>query len=333
MFEVHVGGKPGRPTVLLLLAAGGLVTALGLAWAQVQRTRALGDAVPLEGTPLVVRAPEGWVRDAKNPRLFGKLIRKQIWGREIWAAERTVEFHYNEFSQQFVRMFQVAAAYSSEPARIGEWEGVQYVAARNTQGIAGQMAFRWVTTPGGSQIGVEYVPLAELSHGDLYLLDEVCQAVRMDDTDSQLTPGALLAWAGLSFPVDDAWEILGPDHQEGPGFWVQEVEDHRPAWAIGVFRRLGAVDPARLLRLEARQLRLGALPQGTTREDGTFVGVVRQPDAVRGGDPVTSLWVVSRPPKETVVLYVLAGPGDAGRANAAAEQIVATLEFTADFSD
>jgi hypothetical protein len=333
MFEVYTGSRPGRPTVLLLLAAGGLVTALGLAWAQVQRTRALGEAVLLEGTPLVVRAPEGWIRDAKNPLLFGKLIRKQIWGREIWEAERTVEFHYNEFSKQFLRLFQIASAYPSEPARIGEWEGVQYVVDRNTPRMPGQMAFRWVTTPGGRQIGVEYTPLAEFSHGDSYLLDEICQAVQVDDTNSRPTPAALLARAGLGFPINDEWEILGPDHQDGPGFWVQEVEDHRPVWAIGVFRRVGAIDPERLLRLEARQLHLGASLQGGSREDGTFVGVVRQPDAVRGAGVITSLWVVSRPPTETAVLYVLAGPGYTGRANGAAEQLVATMEFTADVSD
>ncbi len=333
MFDVHTGSKPGRPTVLLLLAGGVLVVALGLAWAQVWSARALGEAVALEGTPLVVRTPKGWVRDVDNPRLFGKLIHKEVWGREMWAAERTVEFHYNQFSKQFLRLFQVASAYPSQPARIGEWEGVQYVVDRNTPRMPGQMAFRWVTTPGGSQIGVEYTPLAELSHGDLYLLDEICQAVQMDDTDSRPTPGELLARAGMSFPVDEGWEILGPDDQEGPGFWVQEVEDHRPVWAIGVFRRVGAIDPVRLLRLEARQLRLGASPQGGSREDGTFVGVVRQPDALRGGSAVAALWVVSQPPKETAVLYVLAGPGYAGRADGAAEQLVATMEFVADFSD
>ena len=156
MFEVHAGSKPGRPTVLLLLATGVLVGALGLAWAQVQRTRALDVAIALEGTPLMVRAPKGWVRDPKNPRLFGKLIhKKSIWGGEIWAAERTVEFHYNDFFRQFVRMFQVAAAYPAEPARLGAWDGVQYVVDRNTPRMPGQAALRWVTTPEGGQIGVE----------------------------------------------------------------------------------------------------------------------------------------------------------------------------------
>ena len=334
MFDVHTGSKPGRPTVLLLLAGGVLVVALGLAWAQVRSARALGEAVALEGTPLVVRTPKGWVRDVDNPRLFGKLIHKEVWGREVWAAERTVEFHYNDFFRQFTRMFQVAAAYPAELARIGEWDGVQYVVARNTRGLPGQMAFRWVTTPGGSQIGVEYTPLAELSHGDLYLLDEICQAVRLDAPEPGRTAQALLARAGVSFPIGADWEILGPDDQRGPGLWVQSVEGNRPVWALGVHRRyLGRQrKPAELLEAEARTLRVVFEgPREQHREDGAYVGVLLNPDVLRQGSVVASLWVVAKSSTEAAVIHVLAEPPHAMRANEAAAELAGTLEFVAGF--
>ena len=333
MFEVHTGSKPGRPTVLLLLAAGVLVVALGLAWVQVQSTRALGEAVSLEGTPLLVRAPEGWVRDAKNPRLFGKPIRKIIWGREISAAERTVEFHYNDFSGQFMRMFKVAAAYPAQPAQIGEWDGVQYVVERNSPRMPGQKVLRWATIPGGGQIGVEYTPLAELSHGDLYLLDEICRAVRVEGAGSAPAPATLPARAGVSFPIAAGWEILGPDVAYGPGFWVQKVEGDRPVWAIGVFRRsLGRADSESFLRLEARRLGWVGQPQGGYREDGALVGVLRHPAPERSGSVVAALWVVTKSSTRAAVIYVLAVPAYAERADDAAEELAGTLEFISDFS-
>jgi hypothetical protein len=333
MFEVHTGSKPGRPTVLLLLAAGALIATLALAWVQVQRTRVLAEPVSLAGTPLIVRAPQGWVRDPGNPRLFHKLIRKEVWGRERWAAERTLEFHYNDFSAQFMRMFRVAATYTGEPARIGEWEGVQYVVERNSPRIPGQIALRWVTTPAGAQIAVVYTPLAEISHGDLYLLDEVCAAVRLAEAASGAPSPSLAARAGLRLPEAAGWEVLGPDDEGGPGLWVQGVEEQRPVWAIGVFRRSLArwAGPEEWFLYEARQLHLAGAPRAGRRADGTFVGVLRHPAPEREVPPVVSLWAVAASSTRAAVLYVLAAPAHVEQADAAAQQLVGSLEFVSDF--
>jgi hypothetical protein len=249
----------------------------------------------------------------------------------MWAAERSVEFHYNDFSGQYVRMFQAAATHPAESAQIGGWDGVQYVVERNSPRMPGQTVFRWATTPGGGQIGVEYTPLAEVSHGDLYLLDEICRAVWVDEAGSASTPSTLLAHAGVSVLLPDGWEILGPDHQEGPGFWVQEAAGGRPTWAIGVFRRtLGQADSERFLQLEARRLGWVGQPQGGYREDGTLVGVLRHPAPERSGSVIASLWVVTKSPVRAAVMYVLAVPACAERADDAAAELAQELEFVAD---
>ncbi len=330
MFDVYTGSRAGRPLVLLLLAAGALIGALGLAWAQVQARRALGDAVAIEGTPLIVRLPKGWVRDSKNPRLFGKLVRKKVWGREVWAAERTVEFFYNDYFVQFMHMFQVAATRSPEAVRIGEWEGVQYVVQRRSRQMVGQTVYRWVSTPEGSQIGLEYTPLVEMSHGDLYLLDEICEAVRLSGDEPDRKPQALLAHAGVGFPIAADWEIIGPEDIGGPGFWVQKVEEHQPIWALGVYRRsLGRrSEPIELLLAEAQQVRsVFRRPKGQFREDGVYVGVLLNPDVMRSGSVIASLWVVAKSPAEAAVIYVLADPRYAADANEAAAELAEMLEF------
>jgi hypothetical protein len=311
---------------------------------QVQATRILDDPVAIAGTPLTVCAPKGWVRDSGNPRLFGKLIRKEVWGRERWAAERTLEFHYNDFFHQFVRMFQAAALHPGTPAAIGEWNGVQYVVARNTPQMPGHTALRWATTPAGEQIGVTYTPLAEISHGDLYLLDEICAAVQSNGTRPE--PASTLPdQVGVSFPAADGRELLGPDDQGGPGFWVQELQTGQPIWAIGIFRR--SIDPERWpdeiewflyesRKLESRMLNLrkpllDPRRQVGSRADGAFVGVLRNPVPGRSGCAVVSFWTVAQSPTRAAAIYVLAVPAHARRANDAGAKLAETLEFRADY--
>ena len=338
MAEVYTGSKPGRPNILLLLTAGALVGALGLAWVQVQGTRALGDPVAIADTPLIVRPPLGWVM-SDNPRLFGKPIRKQIWGREIWTAERAVEFHYNDYFTQYTLMFRLAAARTGLPARIAEWNGIQYVANRQVvdhggRRIVGQKVHRWVSTPRGEQIGVEYTPLAELSHGDLYLLDEICEDIRLDETRPKFTPQELLEGAGFSATVSDDWNVMGPDDLGGPGVWFQQSGDDQPLWAIGVFRRhlRSNHNPLEWLIAEAQQTGVGFdHPREQSRQDGVYVGVLFSADATHNASVIASLWIVAQSPNEVAIMYVLTDPVNLSEANQAASELAATLEFVAPY--
>ncbi|MFQ5807171.1 MAG: hypothetical protein ACE5I3_12050 [Phycisphaerae bacterium] len=334
MFEVYTGVKAGRPTVLLLLTAGVLVATLALAWTQVRGTRALGDEVRIKGTPLTVRPPKGWVQSSTDPGVFGKPVRKRVWGREVWAAERKLEFHYNDYFVQFTRLFQAAAANVSRPAQIGGWDGVQFLLERRGSRSGDQTIYRAVSTPWGGQISVEYTPLAEVSHGDLELLDVVCEAVQLSGSNLRSDPQETLAYAGVRFPIAPGWEVLGPQDGRGPGLWMQRVEADRPVWALAVFRRYlrRGSQPIDLLLAESRQLlpRLSR-PQEARRDDGTYLAVTHNRDLARTGSVVVSVWVVAKSRVEVAVIYVLADPRYARTADDAAVELAGTIEFVSEF--
>jgi len=339
MFEAHSGTKGGRPAIMLLLCAGALVVALGLAWWQVRGTRALGEELWIEDTPLVVRLPRGWAQNASNPREFGKPIRKVVWGREYWTAERKIEFQYNQYLVQFARLFHSAASGGWKFAQIGGHDGVQLVLS--TPGAQGQRIertiFRWAALPDGRQVSVEYTPLGGVSHGDLYLLDAVCEAVRVDDVARRVPPREALSRAGVDSTLEPGWELLGPDDLEGPGFWLRESQEGLPVWAMGVFRRgLGRRGgPLELLTREAAQLReivpVFARPASADRSDGARVVVMRNPEAQRPGSVISSLWVVASSPTKVAVIYAMADARHAAAVDAAAEELAGRLEFLADY--
>ena len=201
MFDVYTGTKAGRPTLLLLLAAGALVGTLGLAWMQVRGGRALGEEVRIEGTPLTVRPPKGWLQDPRNPGVFVKTVRSRGWRRERWVVERKIEFYYKRWRtpQSLLYLLKlsnyrdvVAAAYEPESAPIGRFDGVQIRRARvfewRGRREVGESIYRLVSTPRGDQISVEYTPLGELSPGDMELFDAVCKAVTLDDSGPNARP-------------------------------------------------------------------------------------------------------------------------------------------------
>jgi hypothetical protein len=344
MFEVYTGTRAGRPTVLLLLTAAALLGALGLAWTQVRGALALGEEVAIAGTPLIVRPPKGWQQDPRNPHVFGKWVRKRVWGREVWAAERKLEFHYNDYLVQFTRLFQAAATSVPHPARIGAWEGVQFLLEQHGSRSGIQTVYRTVSTPRGAQISIEYTPLAQVSHGDLDLVDVVCAAVRGAGTDASRTPQDMLAYVGVSFPIAPDWQVVGPDQRNGPGLWIQETEQDCPVWALALFRRdlrhrgvpIGMLDVDSLvvdsLVAESRLLMPRFLrPQGRSREDGVYIAFAQSLDRARTSSVVVSVWVVAKSPREAAVIYVLADPRHAEAANNAAEELATTLKFAAEF--
>jgi hypothetical protein len=334
MFEVYTGTKVGRPTVLLLLTAAALLGALGLAWTQVRGALALGEETAIAGTPLTVRPPEGWRQDPRNPRVFGKWVRKRVWGREVWAAERKLDFRCNDYFAQLARLFQAAAASPGQPARIGGFDGVQFLLGRPGLQPGDQTVYRWASTSGGDQVSIEYTPLAEVSHGDLDLMDAICEAVQLRDSNVPRPPQRILDNVGISFPRAPDWQVVGAENQNGPGLWVQSVVEDRPVWAMAVFRRGLPREnrPADLLWAESRQLFRSPLrPQQARRDDGTYVAVMQNPASARTGSVVVSVWVVARSPLEAAVIYVLADPLHAEAANSAARELAGTIEFTAEY--
>ncbi len=334
MFKVYTGTKAGRPTVLLLLTAVTLLGALGLAWTQVRGALALADEVAIAGTPLTVRPPKGWVQDPRNPYVFGKWVRKRVWGREVWAAERKLEFGCNDHFAQLTRLFQAAAASPGQPARVGGFDGVQFLLEWRGLQSTGQTIYRWASIPRGDQISIEYTPLAEVSHGDLDLLDAVCEAVRLRGPDAPRPPQQTLAHVGVSFPIAADWQVIGPDHRNGPGLWVQELEGNRPVWAVGVYRRhlRRGSEPGELLVAESRQLPSRfSRPQRAFRDDGTYVAVTRNLGPARAGNVIASMWVVAKSAVETAIIYVLADPRHAEAANSTATELAGTIQFVAEY--
>jgi hypothetical protein len=334
MFEVYTGTKPGRPTVLLLLTAAVLVGALALAWTQVRGALALGDEVAIEGTPLIVRPPKGWVQSPGNPAVFGKWVRKRVWGREVWAAERKLEFQCNDYFDQLTRLFQAAATSPAQPARIGRFDGVQFLVGRPGPRAENQAIYRWASMPQGGQVSIEYTPLIEASHGDMDLFDAVCEGVRVDGSELPREPQETLAYAGVRFPIAADWQIFGAQDRSGPGVWVQRFEGNCPVWALAVFRRglPGGSHPIDLLLAESRRLMPRSLrPEPTFRDDGTYVAFTRNVGLARTGSVVVSVWIVAKSRAEAAVIYVLADPLHSDAANDAARQLAGTIDFISDF--
>lgn len=329
MFEVHTGTKPGRPAVLALLSAGALVGTLGLAWTQVRGSLALGDEIQIDGTPLIVRSPRGWTQDGRNPRVFGKLVRKRVWRREVWAAERTLEFYYNDFLFQYTQMFQAAPMQATQPGRVGPWDGMQYQWRERSRTGEVHKLYRVVSTPEHAQIGVEYTPLGEVSHGDLQLMDVVCDAVRLDESGRGIAPEELLGYVGVDFPLAAGCEVVGPDNLDGPTVWVQKIEGGRPVWALGVVRRYVREETERLLLITEAKQYMPRLAEERVfkRDDGTEIRVIPNPDALRGGSVFVSLWLVRQSAGESALIYTLADPRRADEALEAAAELAERLRF------
>lgn len=345
MFEVYTGTKAGRPTVLLLLTAGVLVGALGLAWTQVHGTRALGDPVGIEGTPLIVRPPKGWAQHPDYPGLFVRKVRSERWGRRHEPIERKIEFRYQRW-----RVFQplpyllrlsnyrdIADAYEPEAAQIGGLAGVQVRRERRFEWLGrlqfGESIYRLASTARGDQISVEYTPLGGLSPGDLELFEAVCRAVVLDDPAVEVDPEEALVRAGVQFPVAENWKIVGPDFPEIAGLYVQNHEGGIPVWALGVFRTWLAAGrrPADLLtsfaELYPPPFSPPAQPRQWSRPDGVTVAAIQRPPFEEGRGQVASAWVVAKSPSEVVLIFAL-GDGRGGPlADQAAAQLVKEIEF------
>ncbi len=330
MYEMHVGTRPARRVVLLLIVAGALAISVGLAWTQVRAARALAEPVALEGTPLVVRPPAGWVASPREPGTFVKAIRKRVWGRDVWTADRKVTFSYNDYFHQLQKLFEAMAVSPAAPGSIAGWDGVQFIVTEPGKRWVQQSVFRWASTPWGGQLAVTYVPLGEATAGDLDLLDVICAAIAINGSNLYVGAEQTLSWVGLRVPTPEEWKILGPQFVDGPGMCIQDAGKTPPRWALAVFRRWlrPGQPPANLLANEAAQV-LGrfVVPVRRRAENGAYVAYVRNPQAIGGHSAIVSLWEVARQSDEVAVIYALADPQHASLADAAAAVLAEGLRF------
>ncbi len=330
MYEMHVGTRPARRAVLLLIVAGALVLSVGLAWMQVRSARTLAGPVPIEGTPLVVRPPAGWVASPREPGTFIKPIRKRVWGRDVWTADRKVTFSYNDYFHQLQQLFEAMAVSPAEPGSIARFPGVQFVITEPKKRWLQQSVYRWVTTPWGGQLSVTYVPLGEATAGDLDLLDVICAGIEIKGADHERNDAKTLSRVGVSFPRPDGWQVLGPQVMAGPGMCIQDAAQTPPRWALALFRRWlrPGQSPENLLAMEAsKTLGRFVVPARQPAAPDAYVAYVRNAQAIGAHSAIVSLWVVAVEPDKVAIIYALADPQHASLADAAAGRLASQLRF------
>ncbi len=234
LIEVHTGTRPGRARLLLFIAAGTLVGALGLAWWQVRVRRVLGPEQRIADTPLIVRLPKGWIADSGNPQAFVLPVptperwlptRTQGWRRAALEFERRIRFDYAqlpryESTERLLRELDLDPR-QTRPARIGPHDAVEVteVTPRRFLGrnVEMETIVRFTCLPGGQLIKISYDSLFEMRPADLDILDEVCRTVRLDERALQDQTPRGLRRAGRTpgstsnGHVDDADVSTGPE--------------------------------------------------------------------------------------------------------------------------
>ncbi|MEW6249547.1 MAG: hypothetical protein AB1716_02790 [Planctomycetota bacterium] len=346
-FQVHAGARPGRPRLLLYITAGLLAGMLGLAALQVQRRDLRGDEQRIADTPLFVRPPRGWQLDPQRPNRF--VLPADTRGRGP-ALVRHIEFHYERrpafFSPlelvQATDILQGARVTEARPSMIGRWPALELHTRadyryRNVTFPRDEL-IRLTCLPRGQVVRVSYQPLLELRPADIALMDEVCESLRIDDPTLTGRPDEFLSNAGLKFPREADWHVIGPDFAEVPAVFVGGAIDRVPAWAIGIYRTCLAANrtPRDLLldfageRWRLPPSSIAELIEEEKRADGAAVASVRLPGAMPGGE-VAAAWVVAHAPTEAAILFVwhASNPQATAQALGAAAHIAGELQITA----
>lgn len=360
MTEVSAGSRPGRPALLLALAGVALIGSLGLAWLQSASRRSLAEARPLTGSPLSVRPPRGW---SAVPHAPGVYIQADDKHR---ALQRCVIFRYERFPRfqppaSIVRgwkwggdalrnppdqlHFDSWVATPMAPSTLAGWPAIEVKRRRTVRVLNQRRAVDYSYTedrilrvachPRGDMIAVEYVPAFEIAAGDLELMDAICNGIEFHDPALRLSGATAMKSAGVDFPVERGWTVLGPDFPEAPGVFLLGANEHDlPAWTVGVHRTWIAdtrsaadvlmdhlsslsgepVDPARVTewgRLD--QVRLA------------FLSVPARP----GASKPRAAYLLWRPPQDAVLLSVEGDGAAYAAALTAAETLASSLTFTA----
>jgi len=242
MLEVHLGSKPGRPTLLLILCAAALLGSLGLAYLQVSDARALGPAQRIAGTPLVVRPPRGWAPSAESPRVFipspeaGEGATSSPFG---WQVRFGYERHEAFVSPQRI----VERFVQGSPIRPATLGGMPAVEVRGSRLVRfgktmyrRETALRVASSMRGDVVLVEYWPPARFTAADGELLDEICGAVRFNDARATMPDADAASRAGVAFPLAKEWTLLSASHEQTPGCYVLASVDGSAMWGLGIFR-------------------------------------------------------------------------------------------------
>ena len=232
--------NPGRPHLLLLITAGMLCAVLGLAYGQVALLRALGPEVPIPETPLVVRAPRGWVQSPQDRGVFAQVREgRSLFGTQ-WRVERKIRFRWVRLPAPIsaiaaAKMLRLRVDDSETAAiRIGGLEGIEFRAAPGRRGFftrGGEVRpiIRLAVTPRGDAILLEYTPLEDFTLSDVTLLDDICRAVRVVDGDIGVTAVQAMAHAGVRFDADRRWIFDLPRVRPAPGF---AMADRGGGWSL-----------------------------------------------------------------------------------------------------
>lgn len=344
MWEVYSGTRPGKPARLLVLSAMLLASTLGLAWWQVSASRALAGEQRVGETSLIVRPPVGWFSDPQSPGRYVLPLAQHGLTRSI-TIERQVTFRYLRTPSFHTPREYVAERAKRDalpfgdlrPARIGRFAGLQATRRLRVEhrgmGFDQDSVLRVACTPRGDVIIVEYVPLTDLTLGDLDLLDAMCRAVRIDDPP--LSQSAAAAWShvGLAARVPaDVCVVSARD--EVAGLYLGYVTHGEMTHAIDVFRTWMA--PGRtaaeiLHDVAATSLRLPNVeipqPSQTHRADGLNVAILRNPAFGMDESGFESAALVWRSPRDAVLLVAHADTTSAEAAERSLAQLCETIGF------
>lgn len=344
MWEVYSGTRPGKPARLLIISAVLLAGTLGLAWWQVSASRALASEQRVENTPLVVRPPIGWVANPKTPGRFVLPSRQPGVGRSRISIERQITFSYSRSPyfrspREWVRQRaeRDALPFSDyRPARIGRFWGIQATRRLRVEhrgmGFDQDSVIRVACTPRGDILVVEYVPLTDLTLGDLDLLDAICRAVRIDDESVGRSPADAWTQVGLAARLpSDACVVAA--REEFPGLHIGFLEGGEMVHAIDVFRTWMA--PGRSAAEILRDVATSTLhapwvdlptPDELHRADGLSMAFIQNP-VVDQDDTFVCAGLVWRDARDVVLLISRASSRYAALAEKSLKQLAETIGF------
>lgn len=334
MIEVHTGARPGNPRRLLILTAGILCASLGLAWAQTRLAASLQPEQRIGTTPLMVRVPQGWAPQPNQRGVFTPSRERSLEDTPL----RMLRFSYERRSQftPIEAVLPEVADGAGQEARVAGYAGVE---VRRREPLAFRMpinrdlVIRVVALPRGDLIRVEYSSLTELRLADMQQLDDICQAIRIDESGAGDSPAALLESAGVRGELPTGWRACGPDLPSAAGVFLQP-DEARPTWALGLLRSWPTErSPEELLRSVAATRFPEAqkpLPAAaSSRRDGLTVHRVALPPA-RGRSAAPSYLAEARllsQGDERAILLVFATAGSAAAARAGADVLTAQLSL------
>lgn len=240
MIEVHSGARPGRPVLLLIISAIVLCVTLGLARLQVATKRALGAAISLPNSPLVIRPPQEWSADEKVPNRFVQSSGARGLFSE-WEDQRSIEFHYETLypgvtaraAAQILISEVTEFLPNARKVNVGPWGGLEIqrtgalirdnVAARRTE------ICRLAVSPRGDVLLVRYECFGTPTLGDLTRLDDICDAIKFEkEARYAIDQSAAEALLHFQFGKMDDWEFLHQFRPESLGVILsRETADER----------------------------------------------------------------------------------------------------------